>query len=58
MKCCTNHSTDQEPVRRRYVVPKLQRVELAIDETLGAGCKVDSDDGCLGPPITAYNAGS
>ncbi len=45
-------------VRLPYEKPTLQRVELAIDETLSSGCKQGPDDGCTGPPITAYEAGS
>lgn len=44
--------------KRPYEKPELQRVELAIDETLSAGCKLGSDTLCLGPPITAFEAGS
>jgi hypothetical protein len=53
-----DHSMDLGCEKHVYESPALKRIELAIDETLGAGCKVDTDDGCLGPPITAYNSGS
>jgi hypothetical protein len=46
------------PVKRPYEKPMVQRVELALDETLGAGCKLGSDSACVGPPITAFNGGS
>lgn len=41
-----------------YEKPEIQRVELAIDETLGTGCKLGADSVCVGPPITAFNGGS
>ena len=44
--------------KRPYETPQVQRVELALDETLGAGCKLGSESVCVGPPITAYNGGS
>lgn len=44
--------------RRAYVTPETKRVELALDETLSSGCKLGSDSVCVGPPITAYEAGS
>lgn len=46
------------PAKRPYEKPMVQRVELALDETLGAGCKLGSDSACIGPPITAFNGGS
>lgn len=50
---------DSAPVRRQpYQSPVLQRVELAIDETMSTGCKLGSDSGCVGPPVTAFEAGS
>jgi len=44
--------------RLPYARPELQRVELAIEETLSEGCKLGSDAGCVGPPITALEGGS
>jgi len=44
--------------RLPYAKPELKRVELALAETLGSGCKLDSAPACVGPPITAYNGGS
>lgn len=41
-----------------YEQPFIQRVELAIDETLATGCKLGSDSGCVGPPVTAFEGGS
>lgn len=43
---------------RSYSKPSIQRVELAIDETLSTGCKLGSDSGCVGPPVTAFEGGS
>ncbi len=43
---------------RPYEQPLIQRVELAIDETLATGCKLGSDSGCVGPPVTAFEGGS
>lgn len=49
-----------EPVAARlpYASPVIQRVELAIDETLATGCKLGDDSGCVGPPVTAFEGGS
>ena len=44
--------------RLPYEKPAIQRVELAIDETLSAGCKLGADSVCVGPPITAFDGGS
>lgn len=44
--------------RNAYERPVIQRVELAIDETLATGCKLGSDSGCVGPPVTAFEGGS
>lgn len=44
--------------RREYVPPRIEKVILALDETLSAGCKLGTDSGCVGPPITAYEGGS
>jgi len=45
-------------LRCPYEKPALHRVELAIDETLSAGCKLGTDSACVGPPITAFDGGS
>ncbi len=45
-------------VRRPYEKPDIERVDLALAETLSQGCKLESDSGCVGPPITAYEGGS
>ena len=37
-------------VRRPYEKPEIQRVDLALAETLGGGCKLDGE--CNMPPIT------
>jgi len=49
---------DTTEPRLAYEKPSVQRVELAIDETLSSGCKLGSDAACIGPPLTAYDAGS
>ncbi|HMP72071.1 MAG TPA: hypothetical protein PKE55_02300 [Kiritimatiellia bacterium] len=60
MKSYQPTGEDKEPRgdRLRYEKPRLERVELAIDETLSSGCKLGSDSGCVGPPITAFEGGS
>lgn len=45
-------------VRRPYEKPDIKRVDLALAETLSQGCKLESDNGCVGPPVTAYEGGS
>ena len=45
-------------VRRPYQKPEIKRVDLALAETLSQGCKLDADNACVGPPITAYDGGS
>lgn len=64
----TNHEPFEEVKQQRqslsfaeirpYSKPSIQRVELAIDETLSTGCKLGSDSGCVGPPVTAFEGGS
>ncbi len=44
--------------RPPYEKPAVQRVELALDETLSGGCKLGTDAECVGPPITVSEAGS
>jgi hypothetical protein len=44
--------------RLPYEKPFIQRVELAIDETLSSGCKLGSDSACVGPPFMAFEGGS
>ncbi len=41
--------------RLLYERPGVQRVELAIDETLAHGCKLGSNPVCVGgfPPLTS-----
>lgn len=41
---------EERPERQPYEKPWIQRVDLAMAETLGGGCKADI--GCTGPPIT------
>jgi hypothetical protein len=48
----------QPLVRRPYATPELKRVDLALAETLSEGCKMETDNACVGPPITAYEGGS
>ena len=45
-------------IRLPYEKPALQRVELAMDETLSRGCKLGTDAECVGPPIVVSDAGS
>lgn len=53
-----DRGSDARELRLPYEKPTLQRVELAIDETLSSGCKLGTDSACIGPPITAYDGGS
>lgn len=41
---------EEPPARRPYEKPEIQRVDLALAETLGSGCKLDGE--CNMPPIT------
>ncbi len=50
--------SDSPDLRLPYERPVVQRVELAIDETLSTGCKLGTDSGCVGPPVTAFEGGS
>jgi hypothetical protein len=45
-------------VRRPYEKPTIQRVDLALAETLSEGCKLGTDVACVGPPTTAFEGGS
>lgn len=45
-------------VRRPYEKPEIKRVDLALAETLSQGCKLEADNACVGPPITALEGGS
>lgn len=52
-----NFNTDSRPpahedltVRQPYEKPEIKRVDLALAETLGGGCKLDGE--CNMPPIT------
>ena len=45
-------------VRRPYEKPDVKRVDLALAETLSEGCKLETDSGCVGPPVTAFEGGS
>ncbi len=47
-----------ENPRKSYQQPSVQRVDLALEETMSAGCKLADDTVCVGPPITAFSAGS
>lgn len=57
---CERFSTPDESSapRPRYEKPEIQRVDLALAETLSQGCKLESDNSCVGPPVMAYEAGS
>ncbi|MGD9611315.1 MAG: hypothetical protein AB7V22_00250 [Kiritimatiellia bacterium] len=49
----------EEPaVGRPYEKPEIQRVDLALAETLSQGCKAETDNLCVGPPLTALEGGS
>ena len=50
--------TEALSVRRPYAKPEIQRVDLALEETLSKGCKLETDNACVGPPVTAYEGGS
>ena len=43
-------ANEERSVRRPYEKPEMQRVDLALAETLGGGCKLDGE--CNMPPIT------
>ncbi len=45
-------------VRKPYEKPDIRRVDLALAETLSEGCKLETDPGCVGPPITLLEGGS
>ncbi len=45
-------------VRKPYEKPRIMRVDLALAETLSEGCKLESDPGCVGPPLTLSEGGS
>lgn len=46
---------DREPEREAYVTPHILRIDLALTETLTAGCKLWGV--CDEPPATAVSAG-
>ena len=41
---------EERTARRPYEKPEIQRVDLALAETLGGGCKLAGE--CNVPPIT------
>ena len=43
-------ANEERSVRRPYEKPEIQRVDLALAETLGGGCKLDGE--CNMPAIT------
>ena len=47
---CPPPAPEELTVRRPYEKPDVRRVELALAETLGGGCKLDGE--CNMPPIT------
>ena len=58
-KAETQSPTGEElTARQPYEKPDIQRVDLALAETLSQGCKLESDSGCVGPPVTAWEGGS
>ena len=44
--------------RKPYAKPEVKRVDLAMAETLSTGCKLLTNNACVGPPITAWDGGS
>ncbi len=52
------NETREENEKKVYEKPSIERVDLALDETLATGCKLGSDSACMGPPSQAYNEGS
>ena len=53
-KAETQSPTGEElTARQPYEKPDIKRVDLALAETLSQGCKLESDSGCVGPPVTA-----
>ena len=42
-------ASEELTVRRPYEKPEIQRVDLALAETLGGGCKLEGE--CNVPPI-------
>ena len=60
-----NPITEKQPsaaedltVRRPYEKPEIKRVDLALAETMSQGCKLESSNACVGPPITVLEGGS
>ena len=51
-------ASEELTARQPYEKPDIKRVDLALAETLSEGCKLESDSGCVGPPVTAYEGGS
>jgi hypothetical protein len=60
-------NTDKTPAAKRiYQKPKLRVIELAADEVLAAGCKVESGTSgpgkpvasCVAPGAPCYSPGS
>lgn len=41
--------TDVKESRRRYIKPEIKRIDLALEETLSAGCKMV--EGCGSDPF-------
>mgnify|MGYP003586913129 CR=1 FL=1 len=60
-----NHQAENRPLAaheppppRPYVKPEIARVDLALAETMSQGCKLESSNACVGPPITVLEGGS
>ena len=51
-------ASEELMARQPYEKPDIKRVDLALAETLSEGCKLESDSGCVGPPVTGYEGGS
>ena len=51
-------ASEELTARQPYEKPEIKRVDLALAETLSQGCKLETDSGCVGPPVTAFEGGS
>jgi hypothetical protein len=52
----TQPEPETAPPKRPYERPRLERVDLALDETLSAGCKLAGT--CDLPPFPVSDGGS
>ena len=44
-------TNDEWTARKPYSKPEVKRVDLALAETLSIGCKQESENASVGPPI-------